>query len=66
MDNNNILIPFSIIANSPSRIDGISAQVELSHRILGCEIIQQGGIMLKFPQVVSVTAQNIFHRLYYR
>ena len=62
----NVLVPLSILEISPSRQDGISELEEILHRALGCELIQESGILLRFPQVVMVTAQNVFHRFYYR
>lgn len=61
-----ILLPPDLLANSPSRIDGITDDDELRHRSFGAELIQEANILLKLPQVVAITAQNIFHRFYYR
>ena len=58
--------PQDMLALPPSRKDGVSEEVELLHRVWGCELIQESGILLKFPQVVMVTAQNVFHRFYFR
>jgi hypothetical protein len=61
-----ILLPDSILELSPSQKDGIDPMLELLHRVYGCELIQEAGILLKLPQVVVATGQNIFHRFYYR
>lgn len=34
-----------------SQIDGLSKEIEMDLRILGCELIQTAGILLKLPQV---------------
>lgn len=62
----NVLLPDEITDISPSRRENISADIEIRHRIFGCELIQHAGILLNFPQVVMVTGQNILHRFYYR
>lgn len=62
----NILLPDEITKISPSRRDNIDEDVEIRHRVFGCELIQHAGILLKCPQVVMVTAQNILHRFFYR
>ena len=61
-----VLVPDDICLQSPSLSDGVSNVLETSHRIFGCNLVQHGGMLLKCPQVVMVTAQNIFHRFYYR
>lgn len=60
------LVPTSITENSPSMQDDIDPKVEQKHRMLGCELVQHAGFLLKCPQVVMVTGQNILHRFYYR
>lgn len=50
----------------PLTTKGVQSGIELRHRIFGCEIIQEAGILLKQPQVVMATAQNILHRFFYR
>lgn len=61
-----VLLPEAIIAESPSKRDGVAAHDELLHRCFGSELIQEANILLRLPQVAAVTAQNIFHRLFYR
>lgn len=36
---------------SPSRKEGIPPEVEFRHRLFGCEVIQEAGILLRQPQV---------------
>ncbi len=38
--------------------------METQLRIYGCELIQEGGILLKLPQAVMATAQVLLHRFY--
>ncbi len=47
----NVLIPEDKISPSPSISDGLDAETEMDLRILGCELIQTAGILLKLPQV---------------
>lgn len=37
-----------------SQEDGLSREIELDLRILGCELIQTAGILLKLPQVSAI------------
>lgn len=46
------------------RNDGISKEIETELRIYGCEIIQEGGILLRMPQAVMATAQVLLQRFY--
>ncbi|CAI5451550.1 unnamed protein product [Caenorhabditis angaria] len=52
--------------NPPSLADGLSHEIEAELRYLGCELIQQGAIMLKLPQTAAATGQIIFQRFYYQ
>jgi hypothetical protein len=61
-----VLLPREILREPPSRKLGVAAAEELRHRIFGCELIQEAGILLRQPQVVMATAQNLFHRFFYR
>ncbi|CAH0473978.1 unnamed protein product [Peronospora belbahrii] len=61
-----VVLPASILARSPSFVDGISRNTERLHRFFGCELIQEAGILLRLPQVVMATAQTLLHRFYYR
>ncbi|KAB7501095.1 Cyclin-L1 [Armadillidium nasatum] len=61
----NVLIPVEKLKNSPSLQDGLDPEIELDLRILGCELIQTSGILLKLPQVAMATGQVLFQRFYY-
>ncbi|KAG7159245.1 cyclin-L-like [Homarus americanus] len=50
----NVLIPPDKLSPSPSQQDGLDSEIEMDLRILGCELIQTGGILLKLPQIVLV------------
>lgn len=52
------------LADSPSRKDGVSPDVERDQRIYGCEMIQEAGILLRLPQAVMATGQVLLHRFY--
>ncbi|KAF4802009.1 Cyclin-L1 [Turdus rufiventris] len=45
--------------------DGLDLQCETDLRILGCELIQAAGILLRLPQVAMATGQVLFHRFFY-
>jgi hypothetical protein len=60
------LLPTYILESSPSFKDNIDCNEETLHRVYGCELIQEAGILLRQPQVVISTGQNIFHRFLYR
>jgi len=47
----NILIPEEKLSATPSMLDGLNLETETDLRILGCELIQTSGILLKLPQV---------------
>ncbi|GLD94446.1 hypothetical protein PINS_up003057 [Pythium insidiosum] len=61
-----VLLPTEILSLSPSKQDGIPADVERDHRFWGCELIEEAGVLLRLPQVVMVTAQTMLHRFFYR
>jgi hypothetical protein len=46
----NILLPDDKLSPTPSMSDGLSAVAETDLRILGCELIQTTGNLLKLPQ----------------
>ncbi|KAK9825369.1 hypothetical protein WJX81_005635 [Elliptochloris bilobata] len=50
--------------NSPSHRAGVEPEVVTQLRTYGCELIQEGGCLLKLPQVVMATGQVLFHRFY--
>lgn len=47
----NSLIPEERLSPTPSMLDGLDLQTETDLRILGCELIQSAGILLRLPQV---------------
>lgn len=62
----NCVLPQEILSRpTPSMRDGLSAQDEIDLRILGCELIQSSGILLRLPQVAMATGQVIFQRFYF-
>lgn len=50
----NVLIPDDKLSPTPSMQDGLDLDTETDLRILGCELIQSAGILLKLPQVGCV------------
>ena len=50
------LLPDSLLMETPSQIDGLSKSEEMDLRILGCEMIQVSGILLKLPQVIMLNS----------
>ncbi|XP_067641673.1 cyclin-L1 isoform X2 [Eurosta solidaginis] len=61
----NSLIPEAKLKATPSHVDGLDPETEKDLRILGCELIQTAGILLKLPQVAMATGQVIFQRFFY-
>lgn len=61
----NCLLPESIFKQTPSQVDGLDIETETDLRILGCEMIQTAGILLKLPQVAMATGQMYLQRFYY-
>lgn len=59
------LLPESRLNNSPSSQDKLTSEDEYDLRVLGCELIQSSGLLLKLPQTAIATAQVLFHRFYY-
>lgn len=53
----NCLLPEEKLSPTPSQIDGLDKETEIDLRILGCELIQTAGILLKLPQVSSLLNQ---------
>lgn len=47
----NSLIPEEKLSPTPSMLDGLDLHTESDLRILGCELIQSAGILLRLPQV---------------
>lgn len=52
------------LQNSPSRKDGIDEETESVLRLFGCELVQEGGILLKLPQAVMATGQVLLQRFF--
>lgn len=50
----NCLLPEDKLNSTPSHLDGLDAETETDLRILGCELIQTAGILLKLPQVSGI------------
>ncbi|XP_070761691.1 cyclin-L1a isoform X1 [Enoplosus armatus] len=61
----NSLIPEERLSPTPSMLDGLDLNTETDLRILGCELIQSAGILLRLPQVAMATGQVLFHRFFY-
>ncbi|XP_058243222.1 cyclin-L1a isoform X4 [Hemibagrus wyckioides] len=61
----NSLIPEEKLSPTPSMLDGLDLHTETDLRILGCELIQSAGILLRLPQVAMATGQVLFHRFFY-
>ncbi|KAG2133868.1 cyclin-like protein [Suillus cothurnatus] len=55
----------SQIERTPSREDGIPAELEEDLRAFGCKLIHEAGILLKQKQVAVATAQILFQRFWY-
>lgn len=47
----NCLLPEDKLQETPSQQDGLDKETETDLRILGCELIQTAGLLLKLPQV---------------
>lgn len=56
----NCLLSDNKIQETPSQQDGLNKDVETDLRILGCELIQIAGILLKLPQV-----SGLIHEAHY-
>lgn len=61
----NCLLPEAKLELTPSLADGLDRDTEVDLRILGCELIQTAGILLKLPQVAMATGQVLFQRFFY-
>lgn len=61
----NCIVPRERIENTPSAKQGMSHELEVDLRIVGCEYIQAAGLLLQLPQVAMATAQVLFQRFYY-
>ncbi|CAM9256935.1 unnamed protein product, partial [Heterosigma akashiwo] len=59
-------LPAEILDNSPSKKDGVPWEQEYKFRVWGCELVQEAGVLLRLPQVVMATGQNLLQRFFYR
>ena len=55
----NVLLPQEKLSPTPSMLDGLDSETEMDLRILGCELIQTSGILLKLPQVRYTTRYHV-------
>ena len=62
-----VLLPVVVLdAPSPSSRDGVAPETERTHRSWGCTLMCEASVLLKLPQVVAATAQNLLQRFYWR
>lgn len=61
----NCLLPEAKLDPTPSQMDGLDRETEIDLRVLGCELIQTAGILLKLPQVAMAAGQVLFQRFFY-
>uniref|UniRef100_A0A8C2Q955 Cyclin L1 n=1 Tax=Cyprinus carpio TaxID=7962 RepID=A0A8C2Q955_CYPCA len=59
------LVSEETLSTTPSMLDGLDCETETDLRILGCELIQAAGILLRLPQVAMATGQVLFQRFFY-
>ncbi|KAG7329862.1 hypothetical protein KOW79_006084 [Hemibagrus wyckioides] len=59
------LVPEEKRSETPSMRDGLQLHTETELRILGCELIQSAGILLRLPQVAMATGQVLYQRFFY-
>lgn len=59
----NVLIPNENLSQTPSQIDGLDSETEIDLRILGCELVQTSGILLKLPQARKT--EFLYINIYY-
>nr|CAX74831.1 Cyclin-L1 [Schistosoma japonicum] len=61
----NIIIPEERLFPTPSQMDKMDYETEIDLRIVGCELIQDSGVLLRLPQVAMATAQVLYQRFFY-
>ncbi|CAH8872793.1 unnamed protein product [Trichobilharzia szidati] len=61
----NIIIPEERLFPTPSQLDRLDYETEIDLRIVGCELIQDSGVLLRLPQVAMATAQVLYQRFFY-
>ncbi|KAB0391425.1 hypothetical protein E2I00_019082 [Balaenoptera physalus] len=57
------LIPEERLSPTPSMQDGLDLPSETDLRILGCELIQAAGILLRLPQIVAMACINLASKI---
>lgn len=65
LDLENWVLPADRLRLTPSQKDGMDSRTEQDLRILGCDLIQNAGILLRLRQKAMALAQMLFQRLYY-
>ena len=53
LDISNSVLPLDKLSPTPSAKDGLSEEIEMQIRSMGCDLIQIAGKLLKLPQVSS-------------
>ncbi|XP_056652016.1 cyclin-L2 isoform X1 [Monodelphis domestica] len=61
----NCLLPDDKLRFTPSMSSGLDPDTETGLRVVGCELIQAAGILLRLPQVAMATGQVLFQRFFY-
>ncbi|XP_021511455.1 cyclin-L2 isoform X1 [Meriones unguiculatus] len=61
----NCLLPDDKLRFTPSMSSGLDIDTETGLRVVGCELIQAAGILLRLPQVAMATGQVLFQRFFY-
>ncbi|XP_023370922.1 cyclin-L2 isoform X1 [Otolemur garnettii] len=61
----NCLLPDDKLRFTPSMSSGLDTHTETDLRVVGCELIQAAGILLRLPQVAMATGQVLFQRFFY-
>ncbi|CAO2590297.1 Ccnl2 [Lemmus lemmus] len=61
----NCLLPDDKLRFTPSMSSGLDSDTETGLRVVGCELIQAAGILLRLPQVAMATGQVLFQRFFY-
>ncbi|XP_039454026.1 cyclin-L1a isoform X2 [Oreochromis aureus] len=59
----NSLVPEERLSTTPSMFDGLDLNTEADLRILGCELIQSAGILLRLPQIVAMACINLASKI---
>uniref|UniRef100_H0XUF9 Cyclin L2 n=1 Tax=Otolemur garnettii TaxID=30611 RepID=H0XUF9_OTOGA len=61
----NCLLPEDKLRFTPSMSNGLDTDTETALRVVGCELIQAAGTLLRLPQVAMATGQVLFQRFFY-